>query len=253
MTRRYWTRALGAGAVLLAVALFTACGGGGSGTPSAASRGTPSPPPRTSAVAPSPSGTSAPSASPAAGSATPAAQAPDLERAILQAGDLAGKWTPAGRTVTEDREEGTRLCDTANSFRIRRRLTVQFSSNPGQPTLDQSIAELLPGSAQQALDATRALLQSCTEWSGPGQDGRPRTFRVAPVPLPEIGDQRLAFQYSVDDGTGNSVVVLVAQVRRADMISSIVLTAPSGTAPDPALLEQLARRADERLAPVAGG
>ena len=136
------------------------------------------------------------------------------------------------------------------------------------PFLFHSVTLLPPGLAAQTLALLDAetlqaffdtcvadLLRGLAEELGPDEPVGDLgiSVQVTPLKVAQIGDQSVALRLDIAFGfLGTSV--LMTMTRRGDALSALVLLADPNTATASAgMIEDLARRADARLAQVVGG
>ncbi len=146
------------------------------------------------------------------------------------------------------------LTDEATEHQVARFERIPSSSL----SLTHTVARFPSGVAQRVLDRFRQALEQCPQWEEPGPEGTTYQIRVVPLSSPQLGDQTLAFRFTILGGgvlaQGDEVFI-----RRGDVIASLSATTGGGTgvqapgAPilqplEPRLLEQRARKADAKLA-----
>ena len=242
-------------ALLCALLVFSACGDGGD-RGAAGRAASPSPSATPTAAATSAASPSAPAAS--ATAAAPVEPGADLARALLTTADLPPGFNLSGTASWREQDDTTRLCGVDRTYRALARTQAEFSRRPEEPLIGNVVTHFAPGDAQRSLDDTNEVLKTCSTWQearqgSQGSQGGPvvETFRLAPLPAPALGEQSVAFRLDAFRSTGTLLIAIVL-VRRGDLTSAVVYTARGAPPVNMDLLEQLARRADQRLATVAG-
>jgi hypothetical protein len=262
----------------LLVALVVACGGGDSRS-GASAQGTA---PATSGTAvaaeartPTASGTAAATGSPtasrtptrtptASASATPtrtptpaapaaatgtagaAARGVDLTKALLTLDDL-----PPGWTTPSPSPDSSAFCNQDITIRPTARADADFER--GQSFVFHGLGAYNRGEAAAAMDQERKTLANCTQWTETDSDGTTTTYRVRPLSFPKLGDETLAFRLSAE-AAGAVAEVDGVFIRRGDVISRVGngQVGVRVAVVDSALTEQLARKANAKLAAAAG-
>lgn len=166
--------------------------------------------------------------------------------ALLALDDLPAGWTQAPSSPESD--EDAQICDVRPSDdKPLNRAKIDFAR--GQlNAVSHSVASFAPGQAEAAFNRVTSILSRCTEWTDP--DGT--RYRLATQTAPRLGDQSYAFRLSAD--TANlSIAADLVYIRRGDLIASLgnIAVGQGSATADPALTEQLARRADQKLAAIA--
>lgn len=245
------------------VALLIGCGGGRCGGSDEATAGqqrsTPAPP-----AAATPAATAPPTGSPAATAA--AAAVVDLPAALLTDSDVPNGW-----------DETTLNIDLASTQPCGRPIPlieaasqedeVAYRQDRLGPYVVHRVMSYSDGSAEQAMNATQALLDECKEWKG-RHGGRELTFSVSPSSLPVagLGDQAFAVELTIEGLAGGglvgglldnvlSAVADLVVVRRGD--GAFLLAQATGGLGNPNVdherTEQLSQLANQRLAGATGG
>jgi hypothetical protein len=182
-------------------------------------------------------------------SPTPQPATSDLTKALLALEDMPAGWslapqrspsgsTPCGQPLPRFSEEAIE----SKSVEFERAPTVG-------PSITHTIARFPSGMAQRVIDRWRQILEQCPQWEEPANQGTTYQLRAAPLSFPRLGDQTFAVRLTVAGGgaaaQGDQVII-----RRGDVLSVLTATTAGlgAAAPfDAALLEQLARKADEKL------
>ena len=127
---------------------------------------------------------------------------------------------------------------------------ADFQGSPLGPFVTEELAQIVPGVAKRQLDALARALPGCQPQTATQADGSVLTYTVTPLPFPTLGEQTVAVRLKVDGSLlpiqGNAIFI-----RRANSVVIVTLLVVGLIAPDAALTEMLARRADARFAAVA--
>ena len=198
-------------------------------------------------------------ASPATSTQAPAAggaqgQAPDLSRALLTLADLPTGWSEAQPPESED-DVNSGFCGTGSaSVTNVGKVSAEFTGEAPGSLVAQTVSAYGVGDAKRVLDFLGETLRGCTEWRETTADGQVITYRFAPLPFPRLGDQSLTTRMKLEIGDV-SVEVDIVVIRRGDIATLLAHIATASGGPpniDSTLTERVARRADARLASVAG-
>jgi hypothetical protein len=133
--------------------------------------------------------------------ATPAGGV-NLDAALITAADVPSGWDQTNLNIdlatTQPCERAIPLVDAAASQQ-----EIAFRQSRLGPYVAQRVMAFGSGNAQQAMSATRTLLQECKEWKG-SHGGRELTFRVSPSPLnvDGIGDEAFAVRLTIHGFAG---------------------------------------------------
>jgi hypothetical protein len=215
--------------------------------------------PMSSATAsPSPGRAAMPSAPVTA--ATPPSANVNLSATLLTAADLPSGWNqtnlnidlaatqPCGRTIP--------VVDAASAQQ-----EIAFRQDRLGPYVAHRVMAYAGGNAEEAMNATRTLLDECKEWKG-SHGGRELTFRVSPSSLnvDGIGDEAFAMRLTIHGFAGGGVagglidsVISAASdlvVVRQGNFTFLIAQANGGVgnpSVDSGRTEQLAHVADQRL------
>jgi hypothetical protein len=130
------------------------------------------------------------------------------------------------------------------------KVQTDFQQSELGPFFIEELVQTAPGAAQPALDAIAAAVKNCPPQTQTQDDGTTETLTVTPLPFPTIGDQSVALRLKIDGAILPISAVLVIERRKDTVAELAILSLGLGSA-DNVLLDQLARKADARFAPVA--
>ena len=254
-------------AVLGGLVLFLAgCGGGRCGDnndDTAATRQT-STTTSSAPVSPPPAQTALPSA-PVTATTRPTASV-NLSAALLTAADLPSGWNQTNLNIdlaaTQPCGRAIPVVDAASAQQ-----EIAFRQDRLGPYVAHRVMAYASGNAEEAINATRTLLDECKEWKG-SHGGRELTFRVSPSSLNVggIGDEAFAVRLTIHGFAGGGIagglidsVISAASdlvvVRQGDF--TFLIAQANGGVGNPSVdsgrTEQLAHLADQRLAAAIRG
>lgn len=213
------------------------------GTAGASSTATPATSTAAAARTATPTATAAATA--AASATAPAVQSgPNVTPALLAQEDLPAGWVLV--PSTPDSDEDAQICNVRPADdKPLSRGKVDFTHNQLN-VITHSVAAFTAGQAEAAFTRVTGALSRCNEWTNPDNG---LLYRVTPTTAPRLGDQAYAYRLSTSQGN-LSIVAEVIYIRRGDFISSLgqIVVGQGNVTVDGALTEQLARRADEKLA-----
>ena len=161
-------------------------------------------------------------------------------------------WVGTERPAPQQEDEVAHVCGVVRTYKVLARAKRQFSYTAQPLVVDHTVTAFVPGDAQRVLDDNRELLRQCAEFREISQSGV-RTYRLSPLSFPNIGDQSLAMRMDVDAASGPVQQLVLVMVRRGDVTSALAFNAPPRASIDTAMIEGLARRADERLLALISG
>jgi hypothetical protein len=171
-----------------------------------------------------------------------------LERALLDPSqDFPGGWHVSRANGAKEREERSSLCNTVFTYTSLNSFHVEYSQRQTGQVVGNIVTQYAPGEAKRALDDIQTMLHTCTEWQTQGADGKSYTSRLSRLQMPNLGDQTASFvvQSGAPTGDTQSAIVLI---RRGDVTSGLIFPEQRRTSVDSAMIERLARRADQKLA-----
>ena len=117
--------------------------------------------------------------------------------------------------------------------------------------LYQDVLQFQPGEATGLLAAIRAMPLPCA-WDEHMDDGPPLRFDVRPLALATLGDESVALAITMH-GDGIATEAEVVFIRRGELVTMVthLAVAEQAATLDPALTQQLAQRAAEKLSLIA--
>jgi hypothetical protein len=246
-------RRIGLFGAALALLALAGCGGGGNNN-APAGTATVAPAPVVTATAPPetptpllPTSTPAPLPTPTSAPPTPTMDTvvhDALEGLALTLDDLPDGYV---QLPAEPSSDGDGPCGHPAFERAENKLgevEVQFQLSDEGPFVLQNLVAFPEADAADAFAYARSSID-CTEWTETPADGVPTTYRVSPLEVEPVGDESFAVRIELDiEGVGTLITDSVF-IRVGNILSLVGYATVD--APDPQMLEELARSAAEKM------
>jgi hypothetical protein len=117
--------------------------------------------------------------------------------------------------------------------------------------ITQELSAYAGDGARRVVDDFRTIVRSCPTWDAAPEPGRTVKYTLRPLAFPKLGDETVAARLGLANRFGGIEVdhsVVVAMIRRGNIVDFITQTANTGLFQPKAETETLARKADRLLA-----
>lgn len=168
-----------------------------------------------------------------------------LDAALLTIEDVPPGYTEYTDPNADDDSSFCEGSDPTEEFPEIAKAEVQFSQGGETgPFIFDSVVLFAPGDAENFMQAVTDALTACQTFTQTDSDGTVLDVTLSPISFPSLGDQTLATNLTIDDGTLSALGDFVF-VRNGDTVTYIATLGVGEN--DSTVTEAMARRAQEKL------